>query len=435
MQKIIFTGLVFYWAIIRLFGSELTLWYDQPATNPINESLPIGNGRIGGLISGGVACDRIVLNEDSLWTGGLNPDGDYGTMGSYQMLADLLIHLPGHEKATGYRRDLDIGEALAHVDYQMNNVKFSREYFCSHADGVLVIRLTSDHPGCYSGSIDLKDSHGARTIAEKNRLTDSGRLSNGLKYEAQLIALNEGGSIQDDGSTITFTNCDSLTLMVAAGTDYGMNYASHYRGPDPHPAVVKRIDQAAAKKYETLRRGHEKDYHRLFDRMALNLEKSSSEQAALPTDRRKVAAAASVDPQLEELLFQYGRYLLISCSRPGGLPANLQGLWNDSNQPAWDSDYHANINIEMNYWLAEPANLAECAEPFFDLVDSQLPAWRRATQIEPEFKMAGGGFAGRGFAIRTSHIGRTLPLAGTRHFFGKSLILISRRPPSSGRII
>ena len=403
MQKIIFAGLIFYWATVRLFGSELTLWYDQPATNPMNESLPIGNGRIGGLISGGVQGDRIVLNEDSLWTGGLNPSGDYGTMGSYQMLADLLIHLPGDSSVTGYRRDLDIGEALAHVNYKRNGLSFSREYFCSHPDGVLVIHLTADQPGRYSGSIDLKDSHGARTIADKNRLTDSGLLNNGLKYEAQLIVLNEGGSVQNDGSTITFTNCDSLTLMVAAGTDYAMNYASHYRGPDPHPAVEKRLDQSAAKKYEILRRAHEKDYHALFDRVAFNLGKSSPEQVALPTDKRKVAAAASVDPQLEALLYQYGRYLLISCSRPGGLPANLQGLWNDSNQPAWDSDYHANINIEMNYWLAEPANLAECAEPFFDLVNSQLPAWRQATEAEPEFKMADGESARRGFAIRTSH--------------------------------
>jgi len=390
-------------ASTALWGSDLMLWYQQPATKPINESLPIGNGRIGGLISGGVDSDRIVLNEDSLWTGGLNPDGNYDTMGSYQMLGDLLIHLPAHQNAVAYRRDLDIGEALAHVGYQVNGVKFFREYFCSHADGVLVVHLTADHPGSYSGSIELKDSHGASTVADRDRLIDSGRLKNGLKYEAQVIALNEGGTLANDGTTVLFTNCDSLTLLVAAGTDYAMNYAAQYRGPDPHRVVDDRIHAAAAKSYEALRRAHEMDFHAFFDRVGLSLGKSSPEQIALPTDQRKVAAAAKVDPQLEELFFQYGRYLLIACSRPGGLPANLQGLWNDSNQPAWDSDYHANINIEMNYWLAEPANLAECALPFFELVDSQLPAWRRATQTDPEFKTADGGLASRGFALRTSH--------------------------------
>jgi alpha-L-fucosidase 2 len=191
--------------------------------------------------------------------------------------------------------------------------------------------------------------------------------------------------------------------MVAAGTDYAMNYAARYRGSDPHPAIEKRIRKAVGKNYEALRRAHEADFHALFDRVAVNLGESTPEQAALPTDRRKVAAAMAVDPELEALLFQYGRYLLISCSRPGGLPANLQGLWNDSNQAAWGSDYHANINIQMNYWPAEPANLAECAEPFFNLVDSQLPAWRRATQSSPDFKTADGALASRGFAIRTSH--------------------------------
>jgi alpha-L-fucosidase 2 len=389
-------------------ASDLVLWYQQPAvvtrTSPlINEALPIGNGHIGGLIVGGTAREQVVLDEDSLWLGGDNPSGDDNTMGSYQMLGSLFINLTGHENATDYRRDLDIGDALAHVSYSANGVKFSREYFCSHADGVLVVRLTADKPGSYTGSIELNDSHGATIVADKNRLTDAGALNNGLKYEAQLLAIHAGGSLQANGSTLAFTNCDSLTLFIAAGTDYAMDYAKKYRGPDPHARVTKQVESASAKNYDALKVAHEKDFHSLFDRVSLNVGKSSAEQIALSTDQRKIKAVGTVDPQLEELLFQYGRYLLISCSRPGGLPANLQGLWNDNNRPAWHSDYHANINVEMNYWPAEPANLSECAEPFFNLVDSQLPAWRKTTAATPDFAIPGGTNAVRGFAIRTSH--------------------------------
>lgn len=403
MKYISLAVLIFLEATVVSFASDLRLWYRQPATQPMNESLPVGNGRIGGLISGGTARERIVLNEDSLWTGGENPDGNYDTMGAYQALGDLLINLPGHENAANYRRDLDIGDALVHVSYESGGVKFSREYFCSHPAGVLVVRLTANRPGSYTGSIELNDAHGAPVIARKNRLTDAGALVNGLRYEAQLIAINEGGSLRANGSVLEFKNCDSLTLVVAAGTDYAMDYARHYRGENPHARVTEQVESAAAKNYDALKAAHEKDFHSLFDRVALDLGKSAAGQIALPTDTRKVGAAATVDPQLEELLFQYGRYLLIACSRPGGLPANLQGLWNDSNNPPWHSDYHANINIQMNYWPAEPANLAECAVPFFDLVESQLPAWRKATAAADEFKLADGDFSRRGFAIRTSH--------------------------------
>jgi alpha-L-fucosidase 2 len=398
-----FAAWLFLGSLAAASASDLVLWYQQPATHPMNEALAIGNARIGGLITGGKARERIVLNEDSLWSGDENPSGNYDTMGAYQTLGSLYINLPGHENATDYRRDLDIGDALAHLGYSANGVNFRREYFCSHPAGVLVVRLTADKPGSYTGSIELSDSHGAQILAEKNRLTDAGALINGLKYEAQLIAVNDGGSLQTNGSMLEFTNCDSLTIILAAGTDYAMDCAKNYRGENPHARVSREVESAAAKNYGALKSGHEEDFHALFGRVALDLGKSSPEQLALPTDKRKVQAAKTVDPQLEALLFQYGRYLLISCSRPGGLPANLQGLWNDNNQPPWHSDYHANINVQMNYWLAEPANLAECAIPFFDLVQSQLPAWRKATAASPDLKMPSGEMTSRGFAIRTSH--------------------------------
>ncbi len=181
-----------------------------------------------------------------------------------------------------------------------------------------------------------------------------------------------------------------------------MDYACGYRGLDPHQPVTDDVNAGAEKPLDALRVEHVADYRLLFDRMAVDFGKSSAQQRAMPTDVRKVSAAKVVDPELEALMFQYGRYLLISCSRPGALPANLQGLWNDSNSPPWHSDYHSNINIEMNYWGAEVGNLSECAEPLIDLVRSQLEPWRRATTRASEFDVDGKP-ATCGFAIRTSH--------------------------------
>jgi alpha-L-fucosidase 2 len=426
MKPIIFILAILVSSLATAFSSDLTLWYRQPADAMIepaaahlskvpalasggksskfmNEALPIGNGRIGGLIGGGVARERISLNEDSLWTGDANPSGNYDTMGAYQVLGNLFITLPDQNTFSNYRRDLDIGDALAHVTYEANGVHFSREYFCRHADDVLVVHLTADKPGSYTGTIELNDSHGAQTIAEKNTLTFSGALANSLKYEARLIVRNGGGTLQTNGSTLEFKDCDNLTLIFAAGTDYAFNYATHYRGKNPNERISTELGEAARKSYTTLKVAHENDFHSLLNRVELDLGESAPSQTALPTNERKVKAAETLDPQFEELLFQYGRYLLISCSRPGGLPANLQGLWNDVNDPPWHSDYHSNINIEMNYWLAEPANLTECTLPLFDLVDSQIPAWRKATDASLDLETSSGEPTTRGFAIRTSH--------------------------------
>ncbi len=218
-------------------ASRLTLWYAKPAGNPLNEGLPIGNGRIGGLIMGRTSEERIALNEDSLWTGNENPAGGYddANFGNYQTLGDLRITLPGHDKnASQYRRDLDIGQALAHVSYEVNGIHYQREYFCSHPAGVLVVRLTADKPGSYTGTIDLQDSRQGVTQADGNTLSFSSTLANKLNYEARVAAVNEGGSLQASDGKISFQNCDSLTLYFAAGTNYAMDYAKGYRGDDPH---------------------------------------------------------------------------------------------------------------------------------------------------------------------------------------------------------
>ena len=380
----------------------LTLWYEQPARTAMGEGLPIGNGRLGAMVFGETAQERIQFNEDSLWTGDGNPSGNYDTMGGYQAFGDLHLTLPGHEAATQYRRSLDLGDAVARVTYQVGDVTYTREYFASHPDQVLVVRLTADHPHAYTGSLNLTDMHGGAITAAEGGITSAGALPNGLRYEAQVRVLGEGGEVTTDDNKVSFQDCDSLTLLLACGTNYVMDAARHWRGSDPHERVARQIGTAAAKPYSALKAAHLKDYQALFGRVSLDLGASPADRRALPTDRRKRLDTDGKDPELEALLFQYGRYLLISCSRPGSLPANLQGLWNDSNDQAWHCDYHANINVQMNYWPAEVTNLAECHLPFFDLVESQLPDWRRATQAAPEYKLASGAPV-RGWALRTSH--------------------------------
>ena len=392
-------------------AGPLTLWYQQPAADAklMNEALPIGNGRLGALVFGSPQRERLSLNEDSLWTGNDNPAGGYKTkgMGSYQVLGNVFVDLPAHAQVADYRRELNIADALAQVSYTANGVKFRREFFCSHPAQVMAARFSADKPAAYTGSIELADAHNAKITADGNRLTASGTLENGLKFEWQLLVLNQGGSIalaaDTNATRLVFKDCDSLTLLVAAGTDYAFNHANNYRGADPHARLTGQIAAAAKQEYPALKAAHLKDYQALFNRVSVDFGASAAAQLALPTDRRKLDAVRTVDHGLEALLFQYGRYLLISCSRPGSLPANLQGLWNDNNNPPWYADYHTNINVQMNYWPAEAANLAECHTPFFDLIVSQLPAWRKATAAAKEFTTADGNPAKRGFAIRTSH--------------------------------
>jgi alpha-L-fucosidase 2 len=381
--------------------TSLMLWYEQPAKTAMGEGLPIGNGRVGGMVFGGTAQERLQFNEDSLWTGDENPTGNYDTMGGYQAFGDVHLSLPGHETATQYRRSLDLREAVAHVTYQVGGVTYRREYFASHPDHVLVVRLTADKPGGYTGALDLTDMHGGKIGVDGAQITGSGTLPNGLQYEAQLRVLHDGGAVHADGGRITFADCSSLTLLLACGTNYVMDHEKGWHGPDPHERVSQHIQQSATKPYLALKSAHVRDYQSLFGRVALHLGSTPAARLALPTDQRKGLDTGD-DPELEALLFQYGRYLLISCSRPGSLPANLQGLWNDSNDQAWHCDYHANINVQMNYWPAEATNLAECHLPFLNLMESQLAPWRKATRAAPEYKLASGASV-RGWAIRTSH--------------------------------
>jgi alpha-L-fucosidase 2 len=371
---------------------RLSLWYDKPAKDWMTEALPIGNGPMGAMLFGGTEVERIQFNELSLWSGtrmaveGLDDEGQ--DLGAYQAFGDILIHL-GHElaKVTDFRRELDIERAVHQVTYVYNGVRYQRTAFASHPSGVIVIQLTADRPAAYSGRVQLADMHQARIAADGSKLSSVGKLPNGFEYEAQLLVLNEGGTIaakQDDtfsknpwnigvsATSLAFDQCDSVTLILGAGTNFLQDHTKQWLGVHPHGAVTKRVDIAAKQSVKELLEQHVKDYQSLFRRFSIDVGSTTPDLLAKTTLSRleDYTTNKSTDPNLEALFCQFGRYLLISCSRPGSLPANLQGVWNDSNEPPWAGDYHSNINVEMNYWPAEPANLAECHRPFIDYVSS-----------------------------------------------------------------
>jgi len=376
---------------------KLCLWYDRPAKTWMTEALPIGNGPMGAMLFGGTEIERIQFNEISLWTGdrmakgrllGESQEEEDNNLGAYQAFGDIIIHL-GHDfsKVTNYRQELDIDRAAHQVTYDYEGVRYQRTAFASHPDGVIVVHLTANKPAACTGCIQLADMHQADISAAGNKLSSVGKLKNGFEYEAQLLVLNKKGSITVKNeanlaknpwdiavpaTSLAFDKCDSVTLILGAGTNFLQDHTKQWVGANPHVAVTKRVESAAKRNVKELQSRHEKDYQSLFRRFSLDVGTTAPELLTKPTLARLEAYLndKSVDPNLEALFCQFGRYLLISCSRPGSLPANLQGVWNDSNLPAWAGDYHSNINLEMNYWPAEPANLAECHESFIDYVTS-----------------------------------------------------------------
>ena len=382
--------------------ARLCLWYDRPAAEWMTEALPIGNGPMGAMLFGGTEIERIQFNEISLWSGvrmaveGLGDEGQ--DLGAYQAFGDILIHL-GHDfsRVTHYRRELDIDRAVHQVSYEYNGVRYQQTGFASHPDGVVVIHLAADKPAACTGRVQLADMHQASIVAQDNRLSAQGRLGNGFVYEVQLLVLNKNGSIAIQhenacaknpwnivvpATSLAFDRCDSVTLILGAGTNFLQDYTKQWLGAHPHAVIKKRVDAAARKSVAKLQARHVKDYQSLFRRFSLDLGTSAPDLLAKTTRARleDYSKHRTTDPDLEALFCQFGRYLLISCSRPGSLPANLQGIWNDSNEPAWACDYHSNINVEMNYWPAEPANLSDCHRPFIDYVASIREVSRKNTR-------------------------------------------------------
>ncbi|HEV1287765.1 MAG TPA: glycoside hydrolase family 95 protein, partial [Bryobacteraceae bacterium] len=429
MTKILAIALL--WATPAATASDL-LWYRQSAAS-WNEALPIGNGRLGGMVFGDPANDHIQLNEDTVWAGERrdrnNPEAAKNLpevrrllfagmpheaevladktiistprrLPQYQTMGDLRIFQPNPDRITNYRRELDLDTAVVRVSYHMRTLNFrsgveedmnyTREYFSSAPDQVIVVRLTCDKPhqltfatGLYrqrNGGVDPSDE----IIDAKTRFPGPDRLALegeaiardtrhdqerpvGVKFQAVLLVTQEGGKIvelKEGGMSVEGAN--SATLFLAASTSF-------------KPRDIEHDLLAAKRPYEELKARHIADYQRLFNRVKFSL--GTAPAPDLPTDERlKRVAAGAEDPHLIEQYFQFGRYLLISCSRPVTMAATLQGLWNDKLDPSWDSKYTININTEMNYWPAEVTNLSELHEPLFDLIDLARPDGRRIAQ-------------------------------------------------------
>lgn len=378
----------------------LLLWYTKPAVKWDAERLPIGNGRMGAMIMGGVINDTIQFNEQSLWSGDNNWDGAYNTgdrgFGAYRNFGEIRLAFDQDALYTDYRRSLDLVNGIHSTSFKSNGGTYQREAFASRPDQVMVFRYTAGKKAKLSGSISLWSAQGVAATATGNVLEMEGTMPNQLKYAAGLRVYRDGGTLTVAGDQLLFKDCKTLILYVNARTNYKPDYYSGWRGADPLPVIDQELRNAIVKGFDHLKAAHIKDFKRLAAAASIDIGTTPVDLGNLPTDlRRERYAAGEQDPDLEETLFQYGRYLLISSSRPGGLPANLQGLWNNSNNPPWASDYHNNINIQMNYWLAEPTNLSECNQPLIDYIVAQAEPCRLATR-----KAFGAGT--RGWTARTS---------------------------------
>ncbi len=369
----------------NISAGELVLWDGKPAGTWMTDAYPMGNGRVGGMVFGGLAEEHIQFNELSLWT------GDEEETGAYQAFGDLFIKFDGVDTAMAvpadYRRQLDLRRSIQQISYTANGGSFKREYFSSFPGNIMVLRFTAGKKGAYGATIRLRDAHNTQSTATGNTISLSGKLDNGLAYEAGARIIAEKGtvSIEQDpagGVILHIKNADAFTILLSAATDYINKREQHWRGEAPGIKVKKALAVAASKTYAQLVQTHVADYQHLFGRVKLDLGATDKAVRALPTSQRLLKNWDNADHELETLLFQYGRYLLISSSRKGGLPANLQGMWNESNTPPWRCDYHSNINIQMNYWLAEPANLSECHIPYLDYINSMREVKKESTVKE-----------------------------------------------------
>lgn len=412
--------------------NDLRLWYTKPASqggasseNDIWQqyTLPIGDGDMGANVYGEISTERLTFNEKTLWTGGpsesrpdynggnLESQGNYGeTMkqiqqlfaegrdseasslcnqlvgtsdgyGSYQSWGNIYFSYQGiqDEDAENYVRDLDLRTAVSSVDFDVNGTHYGREFFISNPDNVLVARLTAEGGEKLYLKITFPSNQGGTTVAEDDMLLLAGEVSdNQLQYDSILKAVpeGEGSSVEASGDTLVISDADAVTVYVSADTDYKNDYPEYRTGETAeqlHARVAEDIESAAEKGYEAVKADHIADYSELFSRVELNLGQTVSEK---PTDELLAAykngsATAEEQRQLEVMLFQYGRYLTLGSSRADSeLPSNLQGVWNNVNNPSWSSDYHMNVNLQMNYWPTYSTNLAECAYPLIDYVDS-----------------------------------------------------------------
>ena len=393
----------------------LVLWYDRPAAEWV-EALPIGNGRLGAMIFGRTANERLQINEDTIFAGGpydpCNPEalatlpearrlifaGQYKQASDligakmmarplkqmpYQPLGDLTLAFAGHENASNFKRELDLDTAIATVAYVADGIKFTREIFSSPVDQVIVVHLTADVPDQISFNASLSspqrtvvETESGNTLILRGQNGDAQGVQGALRFEARLTVIADGGNVATENKSISVRNANRVLLLLAAATSYRT-----YKDTSGNPTKLSSatVAKARQKSFAQLRATHIEEHQRLFRRVDLNL--GTTEALQLPTNLRPAEFLKGNDPQLAELYFQYGRYLLLSSSRPGTQPANLQGLWNESMTPPWESKYTININTEMNYWPAETSNLAECHEPLLRMVSELVENGTRTAQV------------------------------------------------------
>ncbi|MDF7798583.1 glycoside hydrolase family 95 protein [Pontiellaceae bacterium B1224] len=386
----------------------LTLWYRQPATMWESEALPVGNGRLAAMVFGGINHERIQLNEETLWDGVptdyTNPEalealpevrrllfegknneakslakrkmmGSPYKIKSYQTLGDLFLYFPETEKVAGYRRDLDLTTAISRTQYTVDGVEYVREVFVSAPDQTVVINLKASRLGKINFTAEFARENATMTSDSGNRVILRGKL--GIDYEAQLFPVVDGGTVVSKDGKLDVSNANEVTLLIVAATSY--NNAKDISG-DATARCETYLKAVGNKSYEQIRTAHIADHQALFNRVTLDL--GTTDAINNPTDERMQAIKdGEFDPQLEALYFQYGRYMLIGSSRPGYLPANLQGKWCQSINAPFNSDYHFNINFEMNYWPAQVCNLSECHLPMFDYLESLVESGRHTARV------------------------------------------------------
>ncbi len=402
-------------------NSDLRLWYDKPAQQWV-EALPVGNGRLGGMIYGGIDQEHIQFNEDTLWTG---IPHDYSHTGAYQFLpeirrlllagkqreadrlagrtfmsvplnqeryqpfGDIRIAFDGDGEISDYRRDLDLDTAVASVQYTRAGIRYTRSVFSSHPDQVMVVRLSAHQAKQLNFTVSLTSPHTeSQVTALDNTLILKGRVSDYrhrqkndhhpsiLTFESRLKIHEHNGTIKRVGNSLRITDADAVTLILCAATSFN---AYDDVGGDPAQACDKVLS-SVTDAYPVLLRKHVEDHQALFRRVTIDL--GTTDQADNPTDIRILNFSEVHDPQLASLVFQYGRYLMIASSRPGTQPANLQGLWNDKLNPPWESKYTVNINAEMNYWPTEVCNLSECHDPLFRLIEECAITGQKVAKIQ-----------------------------------------------------
>jgi len=404
---------------------KLLLWYRAPAKD-WHEALPLGNGHLGAMVFGGVADECIQLNDDTLWDGvpkdvdnpaalAALPDvrrllfaGDSlaaASLGqkamlavpprikSYQSLGELYLEAPGLEGATNYVRSLNLDTATATVRYTAKGVTYQREIFSSAPANATIARFTADKPGALELTMTLKRQAEATCItdpANPQAIQLNGQLKSvdgkmpGLRFNASVLALNEGGNVTNTNGILTIKGATAVTLIITSATNYpGLGQGGPDPGRQPAAIAAATLKQAASQPYAKLLAAHLTDHQKFFRRLHLELGPAPAETEQLPTiERLQRFKTGQPDPGLSTLYFQYGRYLLLGSSRPGTMPANLQGLWAWKLVNPWNADFHTNINIQMNYWPAEMTNLAECHLPLFDLMDSLVKPGSRTAKTQ-----------------------------------------------------